>query len=260
MELTLYQVDAFTSAVFGGNPAAVIPLSEWLPTALMQSIAEENNLSETAFFVAQEDQYHIRWFAPQVEIPLCGHATLASAHIIFEYLQHPSSEIVMQCGVGTLKVRKTDQGLTLNFPTQQLEAKLGDEAMSTALGKTPKETYANGPNYVLVYETEQDIIDMQPNFSELKKLAAKSVNVTAPGNEVDFVSRFFAPKIGIDEDPVTGSAHTRLIPYWANKLNKTELKAMQLSARKGELTCLYLNDRVEMTGQAVTYLIGKITL
>ncbi len=260
MELTLYQVDAFTSELFGGNPAAVVPLEQWLPDDLMQRIAAENNLSETAFFVERDGVYNIRWFAPLIEIPLCGHATLASAHVLFEHLDYGANEIHFKCSVGDLKVRKTEAGITMNFPSQTLESESPNEKLSAALGKKILETYSNGVNCIAVLESQSDVESCEPNFSALKEFEFRSINVTAPGEQVDFVSRFFAPKIGIDEDPVTGSAHTRLIPFWSKRLGKTSLSATQLSPRKGELNCSYLEDRVEMSGEAKTYLIGKISL
>lgn len=260
MELTLFQVDAFSTDIFGGNPAAVVPLEQWLPVETMQNIAAENNLSETAFFVKEKEAFHIRWFTPTVEIPLCGHATLASAHVIFNHLNFSEPEITFECEVGTLKVRNSETGITMNFPMQSMEPIEAEQALFNALGKAPKEMYNVKENYVLVYDKEADVANMQPDFSALKKCQPRSINVTAAGNEVDFVSRFFCPKDGIDEDPVTGSAHTRLIPYWSEKLNKKKLSATQLSARKGQLDCEHLGDRVEMSGHAKTYLIGKIYL
>lgn len=259
MKISIYQVDAFTNALFGGNPAAVCPLQEWLPDATMQKIATENNLAETAFFVPTEKGFHLRWFTPEFEIDLCGHATLATAHIIFTELGYAESIIQFETQTaGILTVSKNGDRYTLDFPSRPPQpAEMPDGLLEGLNNKIPTEVLRSR-DYFLVYDNEQDIIDMQPNHFVLAKVDAVGIIVTAPGREVDFVSRFFAPAAGINEDPVTGSAHCNLIPYWAERLGKTELHAYQLSARKGELWCEYKGERVLMSGNAVTYLKGEI--
>ncbi|QJD97642.1 PhzF family phenazine biosynthesis protein [Mucilaginibacter robiniae] len=259
MTIPMYQADAFTSQLFGGNPAAVCPLTEWLPNETMQKIAAENNLAETAFFVKTDTGYHLRWFTPELEIDLCGHATLASAHIIFTELGHHDSVIRFTTEkAGELIVTKIDGRYTLDFPSRPpFPAEMPDGLLEGIGNKVPK-AILRSRDYFLVYEDEQDIADMVPNHSLLAHIDAIGIIVTAPGREVDFVSRFFAPACGVPEDPVTGSAHCNLIPYWAEKLGKTELHAYQISARKGELWCELKGDRVLMSGHAVTYLKGEI--
>jgi PhzF family phenazine biosynthesis protein len=259
MTIPIYQADAFTSELFGGNPAAVCPLTKWLPDEAMQKIAAENNLAETAYFVKTGEGYHLRWFTPELEIDLCGHATLASAHIIFTELGFTGDAIHFSTEkAGTLIVNKNGDRYTLDFPSRPpYPAEMPDGLLEGLNNKMPI-AVMRSRDYFLVYENEQDIIDMQPNHFLLSKIDAIGIIVTAPGKEVDFVSRFFAPACGVPEDPVTGSAHCNLIPYWAEKLGKTELHAYQLSARKGELWCEFKGDRVLMSGNAVTYLKGEI--
>ena len=259
MTIPIYQADAFTSELFGGNPAAVCPLPEWLPNETMQKIAAENNLAETAYFVKTEQGYHLRWFTPELEIDLCGHATLASAHIIFTQLGFTGNAIHFSTEkAGTLIVTKNGDRYTLDFPSRPpYPAEMPDGLLEGLNNKMPI-AVMRSRDYFLVYENEQDIIDMEPNHFLLSKIDAIGIIVTAPGKEVDFVSRFFAPACGVPEDPVTGSAHCNLIPYWAEKLGKTELHAYQLSARKGELWCEFKDERVLMSGKAVTYLKGEI--
>lgn len=259
MKIPIYQADAFTSELFGGNPAAVCPLQEWLPDATMQKIAAENNLAETAFFVPTNNGFHLRWFTPELEIDLCGHATLATAHIIFTELNYSDSIIQFETQkAGVLTVSKNGDRYTLDFPSRPPQpAEMPDNLLEGVDNKMPVEVLRSR-DYFLVYENEQDIIDMQPNHFAIAKVDAIGVIVTAPGRDVDFVSRFFAPAAGVPEDPVTGSAHCNLIPYWAERLGKTELHAYQLSARKGELWCEHKSDRVLMSGNAVTYLKGEI--
>lgn len=258
MKLTIYQIDAFTKEVFGGNPAAICPLDEWLEAELMQKIALENNLSETAFFVKKDDVYEIRWFTPTFEIDLCGHATLASAFVLFNCL-NLEAEIVKfhSHKSGNLSVEKKGDLLVLDFPSRPVSACEVPKGLIEAIGKTPKEILKSR-DYFLVYETEQEVLDIQPNFGELLKINTHAVIVTAKGDSCDFVSRFFAPEVGVFEDPVTGSSHCNLIPYWAEKLGKTELFARQLSARGGELFCELKGDRVKIGGNAVLYLKGEI--
>jgi PhzF family phenazine biosynthesis protein len=260
MKIPIYQVDAFTQKVFKGNPAAVCPLKSWLKDEDMLKIAAENNLSETAFFVPCGDQYAIRWFTPKVEVNLCGHATLASAHIIFNFLKVPADEITFQSKSGILKVRKNGDNLILDFPTGIIESAIITKEMTAALGKLPMAVYKSGQKLMALFEDEKTILDIQPDFEKMKILDFMGVIVTARGNKVDFVSRFFAPKVGINEDPVTGSAHTILIPFWADRLGKNRMNALQVSDRTGELECELKGDRVLIGGYAATYLTGEINL
>ncbi len=260
MKITIYQVDAFTDSIFGGNPAAVCPLNNWPEDQILQNIAAENNLSETAFFVKTEDTYQIRWFTPEVEVNLCGHATLASAHIIFNQLGYDKETIQFDSKSGLLSVFRKNELLTLDFPTAELSPAIIKGDFSEAIGKIPIGLFQANNKLLAVYESEQNIKEINPDFEKLSKLDYMGVIVTAPGNESDFVSRFFAPKVGINEDPVTGSAHTLLIPFWADRLNKNELHAFQLSKRKGELFCEYKDDRVWISGHAIIYLTGEIEI
>jgi len=259
MEISLYQIDAFTGRVFGGNPAAVCPLDRWIDDGLMQKIAEENNLSETAFFVRSGKGYEIRWFTPAIEIELAGHPTLAAAYVIFNYCGHGSDEIRFSSKSGGLTVTSDGDLLKMNFPALEAVAAAENETVNRALGKKPKELYRTR-DYLAVFDSEDDIVSIQPDFGLLAKLDCLGIIVTAPGKESDFVSRFFAPSAGINEDPVTGSAHSTLIPYWARHLKKDSLHAFQLSKRGGELFCRYLGDRVEISGSAVPYLKGTISI
>ncbi|RCH55094.1 isomerase [Mucilaginibacter hurinus] len=259
MKIPVYQADAFTDKLFGGNPAAVCPLNEWLPDDLMQKIATENNLAETAFFVKTDTGYKLRWFTPEYEIDLCGHATLASAHILFTELGFTGDTIYFETvKAGTLTVKRDGDKYSMDFPSRLVAPAEMPEHLLDALGGKEPVAVLKSRDYFLVYENEQDILDIQPDFSLLAKVNTLGVIVTAPGTSADFVSRFFAPSAGINEDPVTGSAHCNLIPYWADKLGKTKLHAYQLSARKGELWCELQGDRVLMAGKAVTFLKGEI--
>ncbi len=258
MKLKLYQVDAFAEKLFSGNPAGVCPLEQWLPDDLMQNIAMENNLAETSFFVKEGDKYHIRWFTPLVEVDLCGHATLATSHVIFNYTGYGKDKIHFISRSGDLFVRKTGEIIILNFPTDKFERSETPIALVEGLGIAPLETYKGLTDFMLVYKDQEQIEKMQPDLRLLSRAISRGVIVTAKGNDCDFVSRFFAPRAGIDEDPVTGSAHTTMIPYWHKKLGKTEMTARQLSKRKGFLHCKYLDDRVEIGGKAQTYLSGEI--
>jgi PhzF family phenazine biosynthesis protein len=261
MKTILYQVDAFTNKLFGGNPAGVCPLEVWLPEEKMQSIAMENNLSETAFFVQKGERFHIRWFTPELEVALCGHATLASAHVIFNHLNFKGDVIKFDSKSGELKVSKKDEMLVLDFPADSFDKEiLPPDSLIEGLGIQPIEAYKGKTDYMLVYRTQKEIESIVPNFTLIKKAKARGIIVTAKGNSVDFVSRFFAPLSGVPEDPVTGSSHTTLIPYWSQKLGKKELTAKQLSKRRGKLKCKYLGDRVEIGGEAVTYMIGEINI
>ena len=262
MKLPIYQIDAFTDRVFGGNPAAVVPLESWLPDATLQLIAAENNLAETAYFVPEADGWRLRWFTPTVEVDLCGHATLASAHLIFEQLRPGTTNARFQTRSGLLQVNKQDGVLALDFPTRA-PTRLDDpglrDALGKALGATPDEVW-KARDVIGVYNKAADVAGLKPDFSAVGKLDAWAVLVTAPGDApgVDFVSRFFAPGRGINEDPVTGSAHCELIPYWAKRLGKSKLSARQISARGGVLECELRGERVSIAGKAVLYLEGAI--
>jgi PhzF family phenazine biosynthesis protein len=260
MKITLYQVDAFTDKLFGGNPAAVILLKEWLSDELMQKIGLENNLSETAFVVEREKYFEIRWFTPAVEVDLCGHATLASAHVLFNHTDYSKEVIEFHSKSGVLIVKKNNDFLTLNFPTDKLSKVEPPSILTEAIRDEPIESYKGVSDFMLVFDTEEEIKNIKPDFTKLGQVAARGIIVTAKGNDCDFVSRFFAPQSGINEDPVTGSAHTTLTPFWSERLNKKELIAMQLSARKGYLFCKNLGERTEISGKAVTYLVGEIEL
>jgi len=259
MTVPIYQADAFTNKLFGGNPAAICPLTDWLPDATMQKIANENNLAETAFFVPNENGFKLRWFTPEFEIDLCGHATLASAHIIFTVLGYQKDSIHFETvKAGVLTVQKNGDKYTMDFPSRPpIGIEVPNGLVEAFGGKAPK-AVLRSRDYFLVYDSEDDITEITPDFSALSKFDTVGFIVTAKGKNSDFVSRFFAPGAGIPEDPVTGSAHCNLIPYWADKLGKTSLHAYQLSPRKGELWCELKGERVLMSGNAVTYLKGEI--
>jgi len=259
MKLSIYQADAFTSELFGGNPAAICPLESWLPDELMQKIALENNLSETAFYIKKNDQFEIRWFTPAAEVDLCGHATLATAFILFNYEGYDKNEIIFSTlKSGNLKVTKNGDLLTLDFPKDHLEKIDLSPEFLNAFNFQPSEAFKGKSKYMLVYKNEDEIKNIIPDFKAIAELVRGGVIITAPGKNVDFVSRFFAPYLGVNEDPVTGSAHTALIPYWAQITGKDELSAIQLSARKGYLTCRNQKDRVEISGECRLYLKGEI--
>jgi len=259
MKFKIYQVDAFAEKIFSGNPAAVCPLDKWLSDDLLRKIAKENNLSETAFYIKIGNQYEIRWFTPKVEVDLCGHATLATGYVLFHHEGHKYDIINFHSPrSGKLTVTKQNERLTLNFPTDIYEHIPLYESLTKGFETQPVEALKGKMDYVLVFETEEQIKNIKFNLSEIAKLEGRGVIITAKGDQCDFVSRYFAPQFGIDEDPVTGSAHTTLTPYWAKKLNKTELTAIQLSERKGYLQCKYLGERVEISGQGKLYLIGEI--
>jgi PhzF family phenazine biosynthesis protein len=263
MNYTLYQVDAFTDKLFGGNPAAVIPLTEWIDDDLMQQLAMENNLSDTALFVpsAKPDaDYEIRWFTPVLEINLCGHATLASAYILFNKLGFANKTIRFHCKSGILSVTKKDDILQMDFPAWKPEPTANDYTeLIKALGNLPVEGIYKKRDILVEFANEEMVRDCEPDFTLLKKTGEKVI-ITSKGNEVDFVSRFFAPTAGIDEDPVTGSAHSQLIPFWSGKTGKNVLRARQLSKRGGELWCEHLGERVLMGGKCVFYMKGEIEL
>ena len=260
MNLKLSQIDAFTDAVFGGNPAAVVPLDEWLPDAKMQQIAAENNLAETAFFVPEPGGYGLRWFTPTQEVPLCGHATLASAFVLFTESAPDLKAVEFHTQSGTLTVIRAGERLQMDFPRHALGPAEAPSALLAGLGVPPCETYfvSESPNYYAVYDTEAEVRALTPNFAALSQLQALGTVVTAPGTNCDFVSRYFAPALGIPEDPVTGSTHCALAPYWAARLGKTHLFVRQVSMRGGELFCTVTDNRVLISGRAVKYLSGEI--
>jgi len=259
MNLDLYQVDAFAKRRFEGNPAAVCPLEHWLDDALMQSFANENNLAETAFFVKEESGYRIRWFTPEVEVDLCGHATLAAAYVLFEEQGYPAGEISFESNSGALKIRKYSDALELDFPAQPASACTAPAGIEEALGATVIETYFNEDLLVVVAD-EATVVNLSPDFRKLSLIDARGVIVTGPSEDFDFVNRFFGPRVGIDEDSVTGSAFTKLVPYWAERLSTNSMTAKQVSARGGEVGCLLEGERVRLRGQAVLYMKGSITI
>lgn len=259
MKLKIYQVDAFTDKTFSGNPAAVCPLDEWISDELLQKIAMENNLAETAFYVMNGNEYELRWFTPTTEVALCGHATLAAAFVLFNYEDHSENKIVFNSRQsGQLIVTKDGEFLTLNFPADTLEELEISNELTDCFDIKPAKAFKGITDYMLVFENKNQIKNLQPNLTEILKLDCRGVIITAKGNTVDFVSRFFAPKVGISEDPVTGSAHTTLIPYWAGVYKKNKMTAIQLSKRTGFLKCKYLKERVEISGQAKLFLIGEV--
>ena len=259
MEIPVYQVDAFSPRPFAGNPAAVCPLESWLPDATMQAIAAENNLSETAFIVDEKGRLRIRWFTPGVEVDLCGHATLASAYVLFNELGYQGEEICFDSRSGELRVRRQGELLALDFPSRPPQAVMAPELLVSALGGSPLETWA-ARDYMVVYGSEAEVRELTPDLERLKQIDRFAVIVTATGEHCDFVSRFFAPAKGVPEDPVTGSAHCTLIPFWAKRIGKNSLHAFQVSARGGELFCELKGDRVSIAGSAALFLRGKISL
>ena len=259
MKLKIYQVDAFTNAIFSGNPACVVPLEEWLPDEVLLNITKENAVAETAFFIKGKDNYHLRWFTPEVEMDLCGHATLASAHVISNFIDNNATEIKFETLSGQLSVQVNTKGYTLNFPSRKPKPSELPEEITKALNIQPQKVYKDR-DFMLVYKNEEEIKNLKIDRTYFDKinLGTGGVIVTAKGSESDFVSRFFTPQASILEDPVTGSAHCTLIPYWSEQLQKTKLSAIQLSERKGILNCEDLGDRVLISGNARTYLIGEI--
>lgn len=259
MKIPIYQIDAFSENTFSGNPAAVCPLDNWLDDTILQNIAAENNLSETAFLVRKGDTIEIRWFTPAAEVELCGHATLASAHVLFRHLHFQGNTIQFQSRKrGILTVTQQGDFLELNFLADLPEPSLPPEGLLQAIGKKPLEIWKGRTDYLLLYGSQEDIEEIRPDFGALKAVHARGIMVTAAGYEYDFVSRFFAPAVGVNEDPVTGSAHTTLTPFWAHRLNQLSMEAFQLSARGGFLKCTLSGDRVLISGKATTYLIGEI--
>ncbi len=259
MRLPIYQVDAFASKIFEGNPAAIVVLENWLKDASLLEIAAENNLSETAFLVKNSKGYDLRWFSPTTEVPLCGHATLAAAYVVFEELNHPSNLVHFETKSGELIVLNRGDGFIMDFPTNAPKPCPIPDGLEDALGVKIREAHINH-FMVLVTEDEEDVNKAQPDHAALKKIEPGEFILTAPSRRYDFVSRCFAPAHGLEEDPVTGAAHCVSAPYWADKLGKATLRARQVSARGGDITCTIKGNRVELFGQAKLYLKGTITL
>ncbi|KUJ83647.1 PhzF family phenazine biosynthesis protein [Microbulbifer flavimaris] len=263
MQLPIFQADAFTSAVFGGNPAALVPLEQWPEDQLLQQIAAENNLSETAFAVKVDGGFELRWFTPVAEVPLCGHATLAAAHLLWTERGYPADAIHFFTQSGPLVARREGNLIALDFPAQALRAVDVESPFAEPFGAAPCEAFAentDGGKLLLVFADTATVADLRPDFRGVAALPHQGVICTAHGEDCDFVSRFFAPNVGIDEDPVTGSAHTLLTPFWAGRLGKKVMRARQISARGGELECELREDRVILRGAAVTYLRGEIVI
>lgn len=259
MKLSVFQIDTFTNEVFSGNPAAVCPLEDWIDDSVMQNIAAENNLSETAFFVKRDHHYDLRWFTPTREIDLCGHATLAAAFVLFNELKISTKEIVFHTKSGPLSVEQRNEFLEMDFPMQLPVACDVPGGLIKGLGKEPAEVLSS-EDYLAVFDSENNVRNIKPDFEQLKRLPLRGVIVTSPGERADFVSRFFAPKFGINEDPVTGSAHCSLAPYWGRRLGKNKLLALQISSRGGELYCEVLDERVLISGKAVKFMQGEICI
>lgn len=259
VKLKIYQVDAFARRAFEGNPAAVCHLGAWLPDSLLQSIAAENNLSETAFFVADGDRFSLRWFTPTTEVDLCGHATLASAFVLFECEGYQRDRVHFDSRSGELSVSRDGDLLVLDFPAQPPQTSAVPEGISAAFGAEPVECL-EGADIIAVYEDEEFVKSLSPDIEKLRGVGSRGVIVTAASEEYDFVARFFGPNVGIDEDPVTGSAYTQLAPYWATKTGKTRFRAKQVSHRGGELSCELAGDRVLIAGRAAKYFEGLIEI
>jgi len=261
MRTSIFQIDAFTTRRFAGNPAAVMPLDAYLEDAQLQAIAAENNLAETAFLVPERGDYRLRWFTPTTEVPLCGHATLASAAVVMERLEPERQTVVFQSASGPLTVRRTGTGYVMDFPVRLSKPTSTPAGLVEALGVVPVEVFVNEFNYLVVLEGPQVLRDLAPNMAAVASLDRTGVIATAPGDGTyDFVSRYFAPAKGIPEDPVTGAAHCMLAPYWAQRLGKTEFKAFQASPRGGEIICRLVHDRVELEGNCVFYLEGYVEI
>lgn len=259
MKLDYFQIDAFSNHVFGGNPAGVVPLYEWLSDETLQNIAAENGLPETAFFVRKPEYYELRWFTPTIEVELCGHATLATAHVIFEYLGTPDDCVVFETKSGRLFVDYSESLLSMDFPAWEPKPFQVTERVTRALGAKPTELYSTR-DFIAVFDEPEQVLALDPDLVRVAQLDGLALIATAPSEEYDFISRCFVPAAGIPEDPVTGSAHCSLVPYWAKRLGKTKLHAYQASARGGELFCEHLGDRIKMAGQATCYMIGSIIL
>lgn len=259
MKLSMYQVDAFAERVFTGNPAAVVPLESWPSDDVLQAIAMENNLSETAFYVADGDQFRLRWFTPNAEVDLCGHATLAAAHVLFEHRCWSQPEIRFDSNSGPLTVRRDDSWLAMDFPAVTSDPVAVPADLTAGLGVLP-ETVLSGTDYLVVLDSAAALRSLKPDLVRLARLDRRGIIVSAPGEDCDFVSRCFYPKLAVDEDPVTGSAHCQLTPYWSKRLARNRLSARQLSSRGGQVECELRGNRVILRGQAVTYLEGSIRL
>lgn len=259
MRLDIYQVDAFADKVFEGNPAAICPLEKWLDDKTMQQIAEENNLAETAFTVPNKNGFDLRWFTPVEEVDLCGHATLAAAHVLYKHLAYSGSKIVFNTRSGDLIVKQVEQGLSMDFPASMPQPVKVPDGLLEALGIDSAEALA-AFDYIVVLESESAVKAVTPDFSQLTGLDLRGVVVTAIGNDVDFVSRCFYPKLRINEDAVTGSAHCELAPYWGGRLGLDKMTAKQLSRRSGLLGCELLGDRVVLYGNSADYLKGQIII
>jgi PhzF family phenazine biosynthesis protein len=254
-----FVVHSFSDQVFAGNPAGVCPLEEWIDDDSMQKIAAENRLSETAFFVREGGTYRLRWFTPRSEVDLCGHATLASAHVLFDHLGHEDETITFNTLSGELSVWKDGESLIMDFPSRPAQKVEIPDHLAAGLRRDVDQVFKSR-DYMVIFETERQVRDLDPDFSELEKLDCTGIIATAPGEDVDFVSRFFAPREGVPEDPVTGSAHCTLAPYWADRLGRNELVARQVSARGGDLRCKLIDDRVLIAGRATLYSRGFLTL
>lgn len=262
MIIKIYQVDAFADKIFSGNPAAVCPLDFWLPDELLQNIAMENNLAETAFYIKKQDHFEIRWFTPTIEVDLCGHATLASAHVIINHEGYKENTLkFISPHSGILNVFKQGDYLTLDFPVDEFNSVEISKVLKSCFNFKPLEAYLGKTDYMLVFQNEDQIRNLKVDLNLISGLdKCRGVIVTSTGYYSDFVSRFFAPQSGINEDPVTGSSHTTLTPYWSKRLGKIELTAYQLSNRKGYLKCKYIGSRIEISGKAKTYMIGEIVI
>lgn len=257
MKLPIFQVDAFAERLFAGNPAAVVVMPDWLPDGTLQGVAQENNYSETAFVVPRGEFFDLRWFTPEVEVDLCGHATLASAHVVFRHGYTNAERVVFRSRAGDLTVKRAGDLLAMDFPARPPRPLPADAAVSDALGAVPDELHESR-DLLAVFRSQADVEALRPNFSAIAKLDTFAVIATAPGDSCDFVSRFFAPAAGVPEDPVTGSAHCTLVPYWSRRLGKPKLHARQVSRRGGELWCEHLGERVVVAGRVVEYLRGEI--
>ncbi len=262
--MKIFHVDAFTSRLFSGNPAAVVPMEVWAPDDKLQAIAAENNLPETAFFVKRssgEGDYHLRWFTPTTEVNLCGHATLACAHVLFHHLGFEGETVLFSTeNQGVLGATRHDDRITLDFPALAREPAEVTTPLVRALGRQPVEVYRSGGSLLCVFDSKKDVHGIEPDYDEMLALDTFGVIATAPGASHDFVSRFFAPRAGVNEDPVTGSAHCTLAPYWAEKTGKKRLTARQVSGRGGDMICEIAGDRVRLSGHTVTYLEGTIRI
>lgn len=259
MKLPLYQVDVFTSRLFGGNPAAVVLLDNWLPDEILAAIAAENNLAETAFVIPRVKKAQLRWFTPAVEVDLCGHATMAAAHVLFRYSFPSAGRLDFDTRSGVLTVTRDDGRLSMDFPARPGRSVEVSESLTSALGRRPREAYL-ARDLMAIFDSEREIRALSPDLQKVGSIDAFAVMVTAPGDNTDFVFRFFAPRAGIPEDPATGSSHCTLVPYWAHRLGKTKLLARQLSPRGGEFACEHRGARVLITGRTVEYLRGELEI